>query len=132
MAELREPNYYELRGDDVTVTYRALGASSSFAYSREELHLHFAGEEIRTQTTELGTEVSVTVEEVPDLRTVTFTLLVPLVNLGQEALVVVFDTTAVETTNHTTIAGPGAIVGPIQTYRVVRLNGTASDKRTET
>jgi hypothetical protein len=41
----------------------------------------------------------------------------------------VLDTTAVETTNHTTIGGPGFIVGPIQTYRVVRLTGTASEMR---
>jgi hypothetical protein len=129
MGELKEPNYYELRGDDVTVTYRTLGTSSSFSYCTEELQLHFDGEKIRTQTTELGTEVSVTVEEVPDLRTVTFTLLVPLVNLGQEALGVELDTAAVETTNHTTIGGPSLIIGPIQTYRVVRLNGIASDMR---
>ena len=47
----------------------------------------------------------VTLEVVADSRTVTLTLVVPAINLGQETEIQ-FTTAAIETTNHTTIGGP--------------------------
>jgi hypothetical protein len=54
------------------------------------------------------------------------TLLVPTINLGQESEVP-FAAAAIETTDHTTIGGPRLITGPLQTYRVIDLYGTAKD-----
>jgi hypothetical protein len=51
-------------------------------------------------------------------------LLVPAINLGQETEIQ-FTTAAIETTNHTTIGGTSLIAGPLQTYRVIELYGTA-------
>jgi hypothetical protein len=68
--------------------------------------------------------VTVTLEVVADSRTVTVTLVVPAINLGQETENQV-TTAAIETTHHITIGGPSLITGPWQTYRVLELHGTA-------
>lgn len=130
MADLNEPNLYELSYGDVGLTYSttSIDGSPRFNFREAERNLNFSGEQIRTQATELGTEVTVTLEVIPDLRTVTLTLLVPAINLGNETEVG-FATAAIETTNHTTIGGPRLITGPLQTYRVIPLEGTAKNVR---
>jgi hypothetical protein len=126
MADLKEPNLYELSCDDVALTYSttSFDGSPRISFRDAERKLDFSGEQIRTSATELGTEVTVSLEFIADLRAVTLTLLVPAINLGEETEIP-FDTVAIETTNHTTIGGPRLITGPLQTYRVIALNGTA-------
>jgi hypothetical protein len=126
MTTLREPNLYELSCDGVELTYSttSIDGSARFSFRDAERKLDFSGEQIRVRETELGTEVTVTLESIPDLRVVTLTLLVPDINLGRETEVP-FSTVAIETTNHTTIGGPSLITGPLQTYRVIELHGTA-------
>ena len=68
--------------------------------------------------------MTVTLEVVADSRTVTLTLVVPAINLGQETEIQ-FTTAAIEPINHTTIGGPSLITGSWQTYRVLELHGTA-------
>jgi hypothetical protein len=128
MLDLREPNYYELSCDDVELTYSttSFDGSRRLRFRDAERKIDFSGEEIHTRETDLGTEVTVTLETIADLRTVTVTLLVPAINLGQETEVQ-FATAAIETTNHTIIGGPRLITGPLQTYRVIELHGTAKD-----
>lgn len=126
MADAIEPNLYELSGYGVEVTYSttSIDGSPRLHFREGERNLDFAGEQIQTRATDLGTEVTVTLEVIPDLRTVTVTLLVPAINLGT-GVQVAFATAAIETTNHTSIGGPALIVGPLQTYRVIQLDGTA-------
>lgn len=126
MADLNEPNLYELACDDIRVTYSttSFDGSPRLSFHEAERKFDFSGEEIRTNATELGTEVTVTLEFVADEQTVTLTLLVPGVNLGKETEVSI-STAAIETTNHTTIGGPKLITGPLQTYRVIELHGSA-------
>ena len=126
MEDLKEPNLYELSCDGVELTYSTSSSDGSvrFSFREAERNLDFSGEQIRTRATDLGTEVTVGLEAIADLRTVTLTLLVPAINLGKETEVR-FATAAIETTNHTTIGGPRLITGPLQTYRVIELHGTA-------
>lgn len=126
MTDLKEPNEYELSRDDITLTYSttSFAGPPSFSFRDAGREFHFSGEQIRTRATDLGTEVTVTLENIPDDRTVTLTLLVPAINLGEEKEVP-FDTAAIETTSHTTIGGTRSITGPLQTYRVIELHGIA-------
>ncbi|MGI9000324.1 MAG: hypothetical protein ACR2GH_01520 [Pseudonocardia sp.] len=125
-APVNEPNSYELSCDGVTLNYStsSFDGSPRLSFRDAERDLNFSGAEIGTRATDLGTEVTVTLEVVFDARTVTLTLLVPAINLG-EAQEVEFATVAIETTNLTTIGGPALITGPLQTYRVIELTGTA-------
>ena len=128
MLDLRVPNNYELSCDDVELTYSttSFDGSARLRFRDAERKTDFSGEEIHSRETDLGTELTVTLETIADLRTVTVTLLVPAINLGQETEVQ-FATAAIETTNHTTIGGPRLITGPLQTYRVIELHGTAKN-----
>jgi hypothetical protein len=124
VSEASSPNLFEVSGEGVQVTYSttSIDGQPRLSYTDASRQLNFAGAEIRTVQTELGTEVTVTLETVPDLHTITFTLLLPDFRLGygNESQ---FGTLGITTTNHTTIAGPPE--GPGQTYEVVVLEGTA-------
>lgn len=117
-------NRFDLRCKGTQVIY----STSSFAgppqlqYAGPEGELSFSGEQIATQSSPFGTEVTVTLESIPDLRTLTATLLLPSFNLD-ESNTATFDTLLVKTTSHTTIAGPPT--GPGQTYEALELHGTA-------
>ena len=122
-AMSEQPNLYELTCGDTRITY----STSSFAgppqlsYAGERGEISFSGEEIATLATALGTEVTATLDAVPDLHTVTLTLLVPDIRLeGAEQS---FQTLGVITTTATTIAGPPS--GAAQTYEVLQLDGVA-------
>lgn len=71
-----------------------------------------------------GRLLTVTVEAVPDLSTLTLTVLIPDVSLTAEAATI--DTVAILTTHATTIGGPDLVDGPLQTYQVVPLRGTVA------
>lgn len=122
MADLNAPNLYELSGDDVTLSYSTTSINGLPRLTFGDRQ--FVGEEIRTRATDLGTEVTVTLDEVPDQQTVTLTLLVPVVNLPDSAQADL-DTVAVETTTRTSIGGPRLVTGAVQTYGVLALRGTA-------
>ncbi len=117
-------NLFELSCDGTRVTY----STSSFAgpplldYSGPEGDRHFSGGQIHTLASALGTAVTVTLESVPDLHTLTFTLLLPSFRLDADGESE-FDTLAIKTSNHTTIAGPPE--GPGQSYEAIALHGVA-------
>jgi hypothetical protein len=118
-----QANRFELECDGVRVTY----STSSFAgppqlsYTGPEGELSFSGSEIETLPSALGSEVTVTLESVPDLHTIALTLLLPSFKLtAGEAT---FDTLAIKVTHHTTIAGPPAGAG--ETYEAIALHGVA-------
>jgi hypothetical protein len=71
----------------------------------------------------LGTLITVSLGGVPDLDNVTFSVLLPDVNLHDH--VGIFETLALETIHRTTIGGPGLVQEALQIYRAVPLKGTA-------
>ena len=79
------PNLYELRGERIQVTYSTSGFDGRphFSYRDGLQTLNFAGTDIRTVDTEIGTLVTVTTIKTVDTGSTTFTLVVPRVNVGQ-------------------------------------------------
>ena len=124
IAPNQTANLFELQCDGVQVTY----STSSFAgppqlsYSGPEGNLNFSGSEIESQPTALGDEVTVTLESIPDLHTLTFTLLLPSFQMPDDEDAA-FATLAIKTTHHTTIAGPPAGAG--ESYEAIALHGVA-------
>lgn len=74
----------------------------------------------------LGTLVTVTLETVPDLHTVTATLVLPDLG-GLSGPVTHFGTFLVLTENRTSIGGPALVTGALQRYTVVKGRGTAQE-----
>ena len=118
-------NLFELSDDHIQVTY----SSSSFAgspllnYRDGTINREFGGDEIRSVETEIGELLTVTLEQIPDLRTVTFTLILPLVNVLPGSAGTHIQVPGITTTTYTTIAGP--VLGSEKTYSQVNLRGTA-------
>jgi len=120
-----EPNLFELRSGNIKITYSASSISgpSLFTYKHRRQTLTFQGEEIRQSDSEIGRQITVTIEQIPDLRTVTFTLLLPDINL--EGTQAAFPTLGITTITRTSIGGPDLVKGPIQTYLPRIFWGTA-------
>jgi len=124
MAQATETaNLFELSCSDTQITYSttSFAGPPQFSYSGPHGDHTFSGDEIGTQRTALGTEVTVTLESVPDLQTVTLTVVLPDVDAttGEEYS---FKTVGIFTTNHTTIAGPPPVA---QSYEIIELDGVA-------
>jgi len=120
----RAANRLELEGGGVQISYSRTSISGQplFGYHSPEGDLVFAGTEIDTLHSALGEEVTVTLANVPDLHTITLTLLLPPINTLEDGDME-FETLAIMTTNHTTITGPPT--GATQTYEAVALRGLA-------
>src|SRR3954453_20837218 len=119
-------NLYELQGDKVLVTYSTTNIAGQplFTLQLGRKTLTFKKSEIKTTKFPVGTLVTVLTETVPDLRTVTFTLVLPDVNLQQSTKVNI-KTIGIVTTSKTSIGGPNLVKGAVQSYKVVILSGTA-------
>jgi hypothetical protein len=118
-----EPNVFELTGAEVQLTYSTTSTVGppNLSYN----NLTFTGDEIRRQKSELGSLVTVILENVEG-ETHTLTLLVPDVTLsgiGGETTEQPIKTLAIRTTNRNTFAGPP--LGARQIYEVLNLQGTA-------
>jgi len=129
--QYNEPNLFVLQGigqkyKDVRISYSATSIIGKpiFNYKDSKGTHSFRGEEIRTQKTEVGMMVTVTLESVPDLRVTTLTLIVPAINLDDSARD--FKIIAIRTTSKTTIAGERLVKGAVQSYEVIDLKGTAN------
>jgi hypothetical protein len=124
-AEAQEPNAFELKGIGIELTYStsSLSGQPQLTYKDRKRILTFQGEEIRQIDSEIGQQVTVTLEQVPDLRTETLTLILPAINV--EGTGTLFQANAIITTHRTSIGGPGLVKGVLQTYRVKPLRGTA-------
>jgi hypothetical protein len=130
-SQNKEPNMFVLQGvgpkfKDVQISYSTSSITGQplFNYKDSKGTHNFKGDEIRTQKTEMGTMVTVTLESIPDLRITTLTLLLPAINLDSSARE--FKTIAIRTTSKTTIGGPRFAKGILQFYEVIDLKGTAS------
>ncbi len=123
----REPNRYELTGQGLRVLYSTTGLRGrpTLSYRDRSRSLAFTGDEIRAEATELGTLVTVTLRLLGagDAGLVTFTLVVPRVNLGPG------NSAPIETIGITTVRRlsmvPGLPLGQTDRYSVARLRGTA-------
>jgi hypothetical protein len=121
----QHPNHYVTKGIGIEITFStsSFGGLPLLTYRDRQRTLTFQGDEIRQLESEIGLQVTVIIEQIPDLRTVTFTLLLPTINLnGSESR---FQTIGVVATHWTSIGGPDLVKGAVQTYHVKKLKGTA-------
>ena len=125
MEGFTRANLFELSGDSIQVTFSSTSILGGpiLSYRDPQRSLSFRGAEIRSQDTELGELITVTLEVIPDLRTMTFTLILPIVTVMPQSSGLSIRVPGVTTTNPTTIAGPPP--GPQKLYSVVNLQGTA-------
>lgn len=120
-----EPNLYQLSGKDLSVQYSttSIAGVPLFSYQHRGVKKAFRGEQISATATEMGTLVSVVVDAVPDLHTITLTLVVPAFNLdGHDGSMQTF---AVFTTGLTSIGGPRLVKGQLTRYETIQLTGRA-------
>ncbi|MBT4521985.1 MAG: carboxypeptidase regulatory-like domain-containing protein [Halieaceae bacterium] len=123
-----QPNHYVFAGKNVSVEYTtsSIDDTPQLHYRRGSNGVRtFSGDEIRATKTEVGQLVTLSLRQIPDLKTTTFTLLIPAVNVNEQGPVL-FETTAFITNHHTTIAGPALVDGPIQTHFMQSLLAQAS------
>jgi hypothetical protein len=122
---LTRANIFEFFGDEIQVSYASLNVLGGprLSYRDAQRSLTFQGDAIRSQQTELGEVITVTLEAIPDFRTVTFSLVLPVVTVLPESRGTSIRVPGVTATNPTTIAGPPP--GPEKLYAVVMLQGTA-------
>ena len=122
------PNLFTFTGrqDDTQVVFSTTGVTGNAQFSyHDETRDHSAnGDEITIERGPLGTLVTVTLETVPDLHTLTVTLVLPDLG-GHSRPITHFRTFLVLTTNRTSIGGPALITGALQLYKVVKGRGTA-------
>lgn len=123
--EPRQPNMFELQGGDVRVSYStsSIAGVPLFTYESKGAQRSFRGDEIRAQELEIGVLVTVTLDVVPDLHTVTFSVLIPPIHLdGNETDV---ETQGIRTLSRTSIGGPRLVKGQVSSYEHVGLGGKA-------
>jgi len=122
------PNLFTFTGrqDDTQVVFSSTGITGQpeFSYHDETRDHSASGDEISIERGPLGTLVTVTLETIPDLLTLTVTLVLPDLG-GQSPRVTYFRTFLVLTENRTTLGGPSQIAGPLQDYKVVKGRCTA-------
>lgn len=125
-----KPNSYELsKGLQVRITYQVRGSDGqphlTYRVFQGPATLSFSGDQIRSQASEIGTQVSVTLEAIPDGDTITLTLILPIINLPGPTGQVSFEAPVIWTTHRNTIGGPDLVNGVVQSYEVLMLNGIA-------
>jgi hypothetical protein len=125
MQGFTQANLFELSSSSIHVTYSSTSILGGplLSYRDSQLSLSFRGKDIRIQDTEVGQLISVTLESIPDLKTVTFSLILPTVTVMQQSSGTRIKVVGLTTTEPTTIAGPPP--GPQKLYSAVTLRGTA-------
>jgi hypothetical protein len=121
--DLEEANFFELRRSGSSITYTAsdIAGKPQVNYDGRT----FRGREVRREKTELGTLVTVTLAEKPDLERRLLTIVLPQVQL-KNGTPEKFKAPVVFTRVEMSIAGPPTHPGPVQTYDVKIYSGTAS------
>ena len=123
--EFQTANLFELCHKGVQVTYSTTSFAGGplFSYRDAFIGKQFQGDDIYFEESRIGRLITVALEQVPDLKTVNFTLILPVVNKLPSSGGAYIEVPGIWATAHTTIAGPG--LGPSITYRQVMLSGTA-------
>jgi len=124
------PNLFTFSGrrDDTQVAFSttSITGQPQFSYHDDTRDVSASGDGITIERTALGTLVTVTLDTVPDLHTVTATLVLPDLG-GLSGPVTHFGTFLVLTENRTSIGGPALVAGALQRYTVVKGRGTAQE-----
>jgi hypothetical protein len=125
IASVQQPNLFVITGVGIEITYStsSFGGPPLLTYKDRQRTLTFQGDEILQLDSEIGQQVTVIIEQIPDLRTVTFTLLLPTINLDEPESH--FRTIGIIATHRTSIGGPDLVKGALQTYRLRELKGAA-------
>ena len=125
MEGFTRASLFELHGNSINVTYSSTNILGGpiLSYRNDQKSLFFRGKEIMISDTELGELITVILETIPDLKTVTFSLLLPVVTVMPQSGGTRIKVPGITTTNPTTIAGPPP--GPQKLYSIVNLRGTA-------
>lgn len=120
---IRQPNLFELRGQDVSVSYSTSSISGQplFQYKDSNREVNRSGDEIRRVETEIGTLVTITLVMTIDTGSTDFSVLIPRIRLPSS------NEARVATVGITTVNRLSFLPGPtqLQVYSTVRLNGTA-------
>jgi hypothetical protein len=134
---VHSPNFFELTGSDVRLTYALDRAGKHLTYKGPEGERTFGDQDIDSLDTPHGSLLTVQLKAIPDLETLDLTLLLPTINLPAPGDVVLrpplvagperFSTLAILTTTRTSIGGPGLVTGPLQSYRALEMSGEASE-----
>ncbi len=124
-----QPNRFVLHGSDgkIKVDYETSGLLGQPSLNLTEGHgpiRHFAGSQIRTVNTEVGTLVSVTTQLTVDTGSTSFSILIPAITLTAISDQQAFATEAIVTTH----SGPDSVpsAGVHEKYRFVPMKGEAN------
>ena len=125
MEGFTQANLFELSRGAIHVTYSTTSILGGpiFSYRDDRISRSFRGNEVRIQDTEIGQLIIVTLESIPDLQTVTFSLLLPVVTVLPQSAGAHIRVPGITATAPTTIAGPPP--RPQLLYILVNLRGTA-------
>lgn len=94
------PNVFELTYEDTKITYVPVGFGGAPSLDYEGpmgLH-HFEGDEIQTFRSARGLEVSVTLDRISILRTITLTIFLPDLEFEDATTEITFQTVGIHTT----------------------------------
>jgi hypothetical protein len=123
---LVQPNQFLLNGDSIRIAYETTSFTGTprFSITRGSQTLNFVGEEIRTEQTQLGQMVTVSLsgnQKAVDTFE-TLTLLVPAISVPATTKLSPMHTIAIFNTRSTLVKTHGQS----QTYMSVNLSGTAN------
>ena len=120
-----QANLFEFSRGAIHVTYSTTNILGGpiFSYRDDQISRSFRGDEILIEDSAIGQVITVTLELIPDLRTVTFSLILPVVTVMPQSTGAFIAVPGITTTTPTTIAGPPP--GPQRLYSLVKLKGTA-------
>ena len=120
------PNLFEVKSGTLSVTWSTSGIDGKphFNYQDSGVTISASDAQIRTQETEIGTLVSITIRRTIDTGSAAFSLLVPQVNLDPANPVATVNLVGI-TTNRRFSPVPMMNRGQIQLGSAVILNGTA-------
>lgn len=122
-VQTQGPNLFEFFYEDTKITYApgAFGGEPRLSYTGPMGRHTFAGKEIQTMESARGLEVSVTLDRVSHLRTITLTVFVPDVELDGEDEQS-FHTVGIHSTARRTMGGRA---GAVLTSEPLEFDGTA-------
>jgi hypothetical protein len=119
------PNQYQIHNNQLHISYTTSGLHGKphFHYQDATQSKDFSGDEIRTETTDIGTLISVRIHLTVDFGSTSFSVLLPNVNLrkGQSVPINAVGITTI----HRSSLFPPLNHGQTQLYTVTALSGAA-------
>jgi hypothetical protein len=125
-SALAQANMYQLSGGGrhIMVALTGIDGKPHLSYQDEHDTLTFEGDEIRQLEGDLGLVVSVSIRRTVDMGSTSFSVLLPRVNVSGGQTVPIW--TEGVTTVHRFSLAPAFDHGQLDTYKVTRLHGAAS------